>query len=63
MITNATHLEPRATEAALCATLDPTGLVKPLEAASQTHLEAAALELPVNVRIAIKQSFVNLTDL
>lgn len=63
VITNATHLEPRATEAVPCATLDPTDLVKPLEAASQTHSEAAALELPVNARIAIKQSFVNLTDL
>ena len=60
MITNATHLEPRVTEAAPCATLDPTGLAKPLEAASQTHLEAAALELPVNARIAIKQFSVNL---
>ena len=58
MTTSAIHREPKATEAALCGTLAPTGLDKHPEAAFLTHLEADAPGPLENARIATKPSFV-----
>ena len=61
--TNAAQMEPKATEAALWGTLDPTDLDKPLEAASLTHLEVDALEPLKNVGTAIGSCFADETHI